>query len=209
MINFFQQNQRIKMKKLEEILNYAKINLYLIIVSVAFTWSLVFLKPEWMYIWVYYSDPENWLKDSSSYLIVGMSFLLPGMLLLFAQLIKSTINKEFMLFLGLVLILTVAYFFFDYLAKKVLVQEVRQINYERYLKNAKTDDREAKKIASMLENDCMITILELNQDMFGFYQWQINKMPKIQLNECKNSTQAKSNLINFLQKRQIIQEHGR
>lgn len=194
------------MKKTEEILNYIKINLYLIIASVAFTWSLVFLKPEWMYIWVYYSDPENWLKDSSSYLIVGMSFLLPGILLLFLQLIKSIINKQFMLFLGLVIVITVAYFFFDYVAKNVLVQEVLQINYERYLQSAKTDDRQAKKIASMLEKDCMITILELNQDMFGIYQWQINKKQKIKLNECKNSTQAKSNLIDFLQKRQIIQE---
>lgn len=194
------------MKKIEEVLNYAMVNLYLIIFSVAFTWSLVFLKPEWMYIWVYYSDPENWLKDSSSYLIVGMSFLLPGMLLLFAQLIKSILNKQFILFLGLVIVLTVAYFFFDYVAKKVLVQEVLQINYERYLQSAKTDDREAKKIASMLEKDCMITILELNQDMFGIYQWQINKKQKIKLNECKNSTQAKSNLIDFLQKKQIIQE---
>lgn len=193
------------MKKTEEILNYIKINLYLIIVSVAFTWSLVFLKPEWMYIWVYYSDPENWLKDSSSYLIVGMSFLLPGILLLFAQLIKSIINKQFVIFFGLVIVIIAAYFFFDYLAKKVLVQEVRQINYERYLQNAKLDDKEAKKIANMLEKDCMITILELNQDMFGIYQLQNDQKAKIRLDQCKNSSQAKSNLIDFLQKKQIIQ----
>lgn len=189
------------MKKIEEFLKCAKINLSLLIISIAFTWSLVFLKPEWMYIWVYYSDVENWLKDSSSYLIVGMSFLIPGMLLLFSQIIKSIITKRFMQFFGLVIVLISTYLFLDHLAKRVLFQEVRQINYERYLQSAQKNDQEAKKIASMLNNDCKITILELNQDIFEIYSSQNFQKQTIKLSDCNSSNQAKSNLIKFLQKK--------
>lgn len=173
-------------------------NTYYLIFMTALTWILVFLKPEWMYVWFYYSDPKNWLEDSTSYALIGI-FLILTMMFCFLLGFFLVLQKKYKRSLFCIIPIVIGFFGMNYVAQTALKKEIHSINYKQYLMSAKLSDSEAKKIASMLRRDCQITVLELNEDLFGIYQWNPQENQRLHLENCKATNESKKELIDYLQ----------
>ena len=191
------------MSNFKDILDTFKKNTYYLIFMTILSWILVFLKPEWMYVWFYYSDPKNWLEDSTSYLFIGMIIFIAMSFVIFKGCLL-VIQQKYKLSLPWIIAPIIVFFIMNYVADTVLEKEIHSINYKQYLMSAKISDLEAKKVASMFNGDCQITVLELNQDLFGIYQWNPKEDKKMNLESCKTIYESKRELINYLQRKEIL-----
>lgn len=191
------------MPNLKDILDTFEKNTYYLIFMTILSWILVFLKPEWMYVWFYYSDPKNWLEDSTGYLFGGMIIFLAMSFSIFKGFLL-VIQQKYKLSLPWIIVPVIVFFTMNYVANTALKKEVHSINYKQYLWSAKTSDLEARKVASMLKDDCQITVLELNEDLFGIYQWNPKEDKKLNIESCKTTNESKKELIDYLQNKNIL-----
>lgn len=173
-------------------------NTYYLLFMAILTWTLVFLKPEWMYVWFYYSDPKNWLEDSTNYLFIGILIFLAMVFFIVNGLLQIT-QKKYKDSLPWMIIPLIVFFIMNYVAKTALEKEIRPVNYKQYLTHSKISNFEAQKVASMFKKDCQITVLELNEDLFGIYQWNPQDDLKLNLKNCKTTNKSKKELIDYLQ----------
>lgn len=181
---------------------FIKNTAYLIFMT-ALTWVLVFLKPEWMYVWFYYSDPKNWIEDSISYALSTM-FLILSMTFVFLLSLFLLQQKKYKTSMLCISTIAVGLFIMNYVANTALYKEIHSINYKQYLMDVKTSNLEAKKVAFMLKGDCQITVLELNKDLFGLYQWNPKEDEKLNTKSCEITNESKKELIDYLQGKGIL-----
>lgn len=190
------------MLNLKDILDTFVKNTYFLIFITTISWILIFLKPEWMYLWFYYSDPKNWLEDSTSYLFIGILIFLAMIILIFKGSLL-VIQQKYKQSLPWIIVPVISFFVMNYVAQTALEKEIHSINYKQYLMDAKLSDSNAQKVASMLQGDCQITVLELNEDLFGICQWNPQQDKKINLGSCKTTNESKKELIDYLQQKGI------
>lgn len=191
------------MPNFKDILDTFEKNTYYLIFMTILSWVLVFLKPEWMYVWFYYSDPKNWLEDSIGYAFGGMAIFIAMSFVIFKGFLL-VIQQKYKLSLPWIIVPVVVFFIMNYVANHALKKEVHSINYKQYLMSAKTSDLEANKVASMLKGDCQITVLELNEDLFGICQSNPKKDKQLNIESCKTTNESKKELIDYLQGKGIL-----
>lgn len=187
----------------KDILETFEKNTYYLIFMTILSWVLVFLKPEWMYVWFYYSDPKNWLEDSTAYAFGGMAIFLAMSFSIFKGFLL-VIQQKYKPSLPWIIVPVVVFFIMNYVANHALEKEVHTINYKQYLMSAKISNSEANKVASMLNGDCQITVLELNEDLFGIYQWNPKEDKKLNIESCKTTNESKKEVIDYLQGKGIL-----
>lgn len=191
------------MPNFKDILDTFEKNTYYLIFITILSWILVFLKPEWMYVWFYYSDPKNWLEDSTGYLFGGMVIFLTMSFAIFKGFLL-VIQQKYKQSLLWIIVPVIVFLLMNYVANTALEKEIHSINYKQYLISAKTSKSEAKKVASMLKGDCKITVLELNEDLFDIYRSNPKEDKNLNIENCKTTSESKKELIDYLQGKEIL-----
>lgn len=150
----------------------------------------------------YYMNPDNWVLDTSSYLIVGFPLLVITMIVVLYEVLQA-FKTDGLKSKRLWGISIVAYIFFYFLmqifAPKVLSTEIQPMDYQRITQQYKVSSPDSQRtLAMMLQSDCKITILEQNSAWVLGTNNKFNNNQIINLNQCKTTNKSKQHLLDLL-----------
>lgn len=139
-------------------------------------------------------------------MVRGMFFVILSTIFLVTQAWISFLNAKWgEVFLCIISTIFI-FAFLQYISKDVLNSEITSLNYSQYLSEAQNSSRERKTyIASLLKDDCMIQVKELDIDIITDKR-NILEDTMFYLGSCHGlmSSEPKKSLLEYLVKERLV-----